>query len=163
MYMYLRYPTQCIANNTALSTNSFHPDMPDIFLNWNVEDPVSQVELQRNDILHDTQGNRNPFIDNPYIATMIWNGNAAQDSWDTLSVDDESDRLVLFSIFPNPADDVIQIKQSGLDIILVNLTGQVLIKAKNINQLDVSTLEDGFYIRQLSSDKGQRSLNFLKN
>lgn len=163
MYMYLRYPTQCIANNTALSTNSFHPDMPDIFLNWNVEDPVSQVELQRNDILHNIQGNRNPFIDNPYIATMIWNVNAAQDSWDTLSVDDESDRLVLFSIFPNPTDDVIHIKPSGLDIILVNLTGQVLIKEKNINQLDVSTLEDGLYILQLSSDKGQRSLKFLKN
>ena len=28
------------------------------------------------------QGNRNPFIDNPYLATRIWGGNSADDSWD---------------------------------------------------------------------------------
>jgi len=40
-------------------------------MKWNIEDPVSLFEIQRNEIIAEVQGNRNPFIDNPYIATLI--------------------------------------------------------------------------------------------
>ncbi|MFV0249002.1 MAG: endonuclease [Tenacibaculum sp.] len=54
----------------------------ELFLKWNVEDPVSSFELQRNNVIEDAQGNRNPFIDNPYLATLIWGGNiAAENKW----------------------------------------------------------------------------------
>ena len=55
--------------------------MVDLFLSWNVEDPVSDFEKQRNPITEGIQGNRNPFIDNPYLATLIWDGLAAKDTW----------------------------------------------------------------------------------
>jgi chitodextrinase len=61
-------------------------DMIDLFLQWNVEDPVSDIEVARNEYHENTsnyaaQGNRNPFIDNPYLATRIWGGNSAEDRW----------------------------------------------------------------------------------
>ncbi len=54
----------------------------DLFLNWNKEDPVSAFEIQRNNVIYAAQGNRNIFIDNPYIATLIWGGAAAENKWD---------------------------------------------------------------------------------
>jgi endonuclease I/chitodextrinase len=88
MYMYLHYGDQCLPTNVGVGDKQFTPDdMIDLFLQWNVEDPVSDVEKKRNTYHEDTttnttaQGNRNPFIDNPYLATRIWGGNSAQDTW----------------------------------------------------------------------------------
>jgi endonuclease I len=53
----------------------------DLFLKWNAEDPVSDFENQRNQIITGAQGNRNPFIDNPYLATAIWGASAAANTW----------------------------------------------------------------------------------
>jgi len=54
----------------------------DLFLEWNAADPVSPFELQRNSIIQGAQGNRNPFIDNPYLATLIWGGTPAENKWE---------------------------------------------------------------------------------
>ena len=54
----------------------------DLFLEWNAADPVSSFELQRNNVIESAQGNRNPFIDNPYLATLIWGGDAAENKWE---------------------------------------------------------------------------------
>lgn len=85
MYMYLRYPTQCLATNVGSGATTYNVDMPNIFLEWNEEDPVSQFEKTRNNVLQGIQGNRNPFIDNPYLATMIWSGPQSPDSWNLLT------------------------------------------------------------------------------
>lgn len=53
----------------------------EMFLRWNVEDPVSDFELQRQEVIDGAQGNRNPFIDNPYLATLIWGGTPAENTW----------------------------------------------------------------------------------
>jgi len=53
----------------------------DLFLEWNAADPVSSFEKQRNNIIEGAQGNRNPFIDNPYLATLIWGGDPAENRW----------------------------------------------------------------------------------
>jgi predicted extracellular nuclease/endonuclease I len=85
MYMYLRYGTRCLPSNVAIGTaNTIDANMIDLFLEWNVEDPVSDFEKQRNTYHENTsnsyaQGNRNPFIDNPAFATSIWGGTQAED------------------------------------------------------------------------------------
>ncbi|MFK8060887.1 MAG: endonuclease [Polaribacter sp.] len=87
MYMYTRYGDQCLPTVVGVGSNANTPDdMIDLFLKWNVEDPVSDFERQRNTYHSNTantyaQGNRNPFIDNAYLATRIWGGDAAVDSW----------------------------------------------------------------------------------
>lgn len=53
----------------------------ELFLKWNAEDPVSAFEQQRNEVIFAAQGNRNPFIDNPYLATIIWGGDPAENKW----------------------------------------------------------------------------------
>jgi endonuclease I len=43
-----------------------------LLLDWNTLDPVSQKELDRNEAVYAIQDNRNPFIDHPEYANMIW-------------------------------------------------------------------------------------------
>ncbi|CAM2886656.1 endonuclease [Flavobacterium frigoris] len=82
MYMYVRYGNQCLPNAVTVGSQTFSGDIPDILLQWNVEDPVSQIEINRNTILEGVQGNRNPFIDNPAFATTIWGGPQAENRFD---------------------------------------------------------------------------------
>ncbi|WP_034921978.1 endonuclease I family protein [Gillisia sp. CAL575] len=53
----------------------------ELFLRWNAQDPVSTIEIQRNEVIFKAQGNRNPFIDNPYLASLIWGGTTAENNW----------------------------------------------------------------------------------
>ena len=43
-----------------------------LMLKWHRQDPVSQKEVDRNNGIQKTQGNRNPFVDYPYLAEYIW-------------------------------------------------------------------------------------------
>ncbi len=43
-----------------------------LLMKWHREDPVSDKERKRNDGIEKTQGNRNPFIDYPYLAEYFW-------------------------------------------------------------------------------------------
>ena len=85
MYMYIRYGNQCLPTNVGIGSSGNTPDdMIDLFLQWNAEDPVSQLEINRNEYHGNAnntfaQGNRNPFIDNPAFATEIWGGPQAED------------------------------------------------------------------------------------
>ncbi|WP_159951996.1 endonuclease [Polaribacter septentrionalilitoris] len=94
MYLYLRYGNRCLPTNVGIGNSSATPDdMIDLFLQWNAEDPVSNFEKQRNTYHENTlnpyaQGNRNPFIDNPRLATRIWGGPEAEDSWGIYSNND---------------------------------------------------------------------------
>lgn len=87
MYLYVRYGNVTPALTVGVGSASFSPsnDMPNVFLEWNIEDPVSIAEINRNNAIFNIQGNRNPFIDNPYLATLIWNGPQAPDFWNALT------------------------------------------------------------------------------
>lgn len=108
MYMYVRYDIRCLPTNIGIGDNSATPDdMIDLFLQWNVEDPVSDFERQRNTYHENTdnqnaQGNRNPFIDNPILATRIWGGAKAEDSWNYYtSSDTEAPTVPTNIVFSN--------------------------------------------------------------
>ena len=44
----------------------------ELFLKWNRQDPVDDIERQRNEAVYGIQGNRNPFVDFPNLAEYIW-------------------------------------------------------------------------------------------
>ncbi len=46
-------------------------DLDDL-LRWHLEDPVDMKEINRNNVIYSFQNNRNPFIDMPELAEMIW-------------------------------------------------------------------------------------------
>ncbi|HEY9221066.1 MAG TPA: endonuclease [Lutibacter sp.] len=90
MYMYTRYhgtgtqisQTKCLPTAVGIGTTlTVDPNMIELFLKWNAEDPVSTFEANRNEKLSGIQMNRNPYIDNPYLATVIWGGLEAEDKW----------------------------------------------------------------------------------
>jgi len=54
------------------STQVFESWVIAMLKQWHSNDPVSQMELDRNQAAHDYQGNRNPFVDHPEFVEMIW-------------------------------------------------------------------------------------------
>ncbi|WP_188406632.1 endonuclease [Psychroflexus salis] len=81
LYMFLRYQEECLPTYVGNDTTTYDTQIPDIFLEWNAEDEVSDFEINRNEVIYGEQGNRNPFIDNPYLATLIWGGPTAENTW----------------------------------------------------------------------------------
>lgn len=51
-----------------------------LLLKWHRQDPVSQKELDRNEVIYEYQDNRNPFIDHPEMVEYIW-GDKKNESW----------------------------------------------------------------------------------
>ncbi len=162
MYMYLRYGNQCLPTLVGLGpTAATDSNLPQIFLQWNAEDPVSQYEDNRNTYLGTTanpygQGNRNPFIDNPYLATMIWGGPAAQNRWPTLDAQDFQWTMSV-SVWPNPSQGNVNISSEveidRIEVISVN--GQVIHRIEQpvfqANQYRVDGLPSGFYLIRLDA------------
>lgn len=164
MYMYLRYPSQCSANAVAASPNTYHTDMPDIFLEWNAEDPVTPYEQQRNTALEVIQGNRNPFIDNPYLATYVWGGPEAEDTWGTLEAIDYE--LKGIKIYPTVVEDVLFISTPSIekfDYAIYTVNGQeVKVNLEN-NQLNVSLLSEGLYLLKIVDNNKINIFKFVKS
>lgn len=65
-YMFTRYEQADSRSFTDIAQSL------ELLLSWNDLDPVSETELIRNNYTFEIQGNRNPFIDYPDYADMIW-------------------------------------------------------------------------------------------
>jgi endonuclease I len=165
MYMYLRYGNQCLPTGVGTGTTVTNDtNMLNLFLQWNAEDPVSQYEDNRNTYLGNTantyaQGNRNPFIDNPYLATVIWGGPIAQNRWPNIFLGNNIFEFANIYIYPNPSSNhKINIDSSIKldDLQLINLNGQLLMDVKNPvfnnNSYTIENLPQGFYFLKLSSN-----------
>ena len=162
MYMYLRYPTQCEPINIGVGDRTYASDMPNIFLEWNEEDPVSEFERNRNDVIFSFQGNRNPFIDNPYLATLIWNGPNAEDSWGVLSTTDLDFQTEF--IHPTIAQNYIYLeglKLSKDTIKIYNQLGQALQFHLEGNRINISSFSDGMYFIQINEQYKSKLFKFL--
>ena len=78
MYMSVRYYSEDGNWNISAMTNKSEilPWAIAMLMEWNEQDPVSQKEIDRNNAIYaDYQHNRNPFIDHPEYARMIWDEN----------------------------------------------------------------------------------------
>ncbi|PQA93095.1 endonuclease I [Chryseobacterium shigense] len=51
---------------------AFDPAYISMLLQWHLQDPVSQREIDRNNAIYTIQKNRNPFIDDPQWVNSIW-------------------------------------------------------------------------------------------
>ncbi len=60
-----------LANGLTTSTSNNIGDLATLLL-WNEQDPVSEAELLRNNLVYSYQGNRNPFIDHPEWVELIF-------------------------------------------------------------------------------------------
>lgn len=177
MYMYLRYGTQCLPINVGTGTSpASDSNMVNLFLQWNAEDPVSAFEDARNTYHGNTsntyaQGNRNPFIDNPYLATRIWGGPVAQNRWPSIILDTETfDKFANITIYPNPTiNHKINIQTDIVldEINLFNIDGklmQVIKKPSLENQTyTLENLLQGFYLLKITSDNQSTTKSIIVN
>ena len=176
MYMYLRYGSQCLPTAVGVGTPvASDANMIDLFLQWNADDPVSQFEDNRNTYLGNAsntygQGNRNPFIDNPYIATVIWGGPVAQNRWPTIFLATSTfDLASAISVYPNPSTDIVNISTEvpldEIDVITIN--GQIIQQIKKPiienNTYSISNLPKGFYFLKLATTTNSVTKKILIN
>lgn len=171
LYFATRYEDQLVGFYTASSSeakvmfdgtsgHTFSQVFLNILLTWNTQDPVSAREIERNDKVYARQNNRNPFIDHPEYAAIIWGTPLAVPTFDALSS---------VSIYPNPSSDVVNISSEialdQIDIITIN--GQVLqqIKKPNFenNTYVINNLPKGFYFVKLSSASNSVTKKVLIN
>ena len=82
-YMSTRYYGEDAGWSTSPMTNKCEilPWAMTMLLRWSDEDPVSQKEIDRNNAVYGFQGNRNPFIDHPEYARMIWDASWTADTY----------------------------------------------------------------------------------
>ena len=163
MYMYLTYPTQCKAIDTGTGSKSYSSDMLDLFLQWNAEDPPSDFEINRNNKVQNIQGNRNPFIDNPALATLIWKGPPAKDNWNLLHINEENHHASKLTISNSTSE--IQLHHANLEDFnyqIFTVNGK-LIHSKtqqSTNKIPISELKSGSYLLKIIDLKFNHTYNF---
>ena len=134
MYMSVRYYSEDGSWSTSdMTTKSeIKPWAIQMLLRWSEQDPVSQKEIDRNNyIYNDYQHNRNPFIDHPEYARMIWDPN-----WN--DVEDNVNQGV--GLFPNPVERGQTLRVSGNGnsfdaFVICDLSGRTVLKSTG-NQVD---------------------------
>ncbi len=168
MYMYTRYGNQCLPSFVGVGSLQGDTQMLQTFLQWNADDPVNSYEDQRNDFLQGAYGNRNPFIDNPALATIIWGGPAAEDRWGILSTQTVS--AFDFVMYPNPTfnQEVSIVTNSTIDsLIMYDINGRIILKMENPevinNTINISGIPQGFYLMNIHSSKGGTTKKLVVN
>ena len=127
MYMSVRYYSEDGSWSSSDMTNKSEIKKwaIDMLLRWNEQDPVSEKEKERNEVIYnDYQHNRNPFIDHPEYARMIWDP-----TWS--AVEETSEAVFLF---PNPIEAGQALHVSGNSnsfdaVVICDLSGRTLLKA----------------------------------
>lgn len=155
-YMYM------LQQNTYPTLN---PWSVDLLLKWHKQDPVSQKELDRNEVVYSIQNNRNPFIDHPELADYIWGDKKGQpfkpgDSGTTPSGDPElitpvQDMYLDFGQVAKGNYGVAKLLFKGKDI-----DGSVKIRIRpNVGNPDMFTLESTTLSGQLVNADAGYELN----
>lgn len=127
MYMSVRYYSEDGSWGSSDMTNKSEIKQwaINMLMRWNEQDPVSDKEKERNEtIYNDYQHNRNPFIDHPEYARMIWDP-----TWN--AIEEVTGAVCLF---PNPVEAGQTLHVSGNTnqfdaIVLCDLSGRKLLKA----------------------------------
>lgn len=158
LYMAVRYYNQDSGWPGSDMTNGAEPRpwARKMLLEWHLADPVSTKELNRNNVVYTLQQNRNPFIDRPEFAEMIWGENAGSN---------ENNVAQRLSVYPNPAIDYIYIDFSGNQyaegqgtLLICGMEGQVVYTLTNYQSGSLYRLEPdmkaGVYLLRFISDRG---------
>lgn len=141
-----------ILNGTSFPC--FDPWFVNLLAAWNASDPVSQKEIDRNNIIFTSvQKNRNPFIDHPEYASLIWGTNTGIA---------ETPAHKVLQVYPNPVSEMCTVSlpadlnqqntvftvysSSGIPVFApVNMSGDKAV-------LNLENVPSGFYLVRLTND-----------
>ncbi|RAR70083.1 endonuclease [Flavobacterium aciduliphilum] len=140
--------------NTILDGSSdkvFEQWYLDMLFSWHLADPVSQKEIDRNNAIYAVQGNRNPFIDHPEYAQLIWGSLLKKEVFDNA--------FSSLSVFPNPSNNhSVSISCTLLldNIQLYAINGQLLQELEhpllNNNTYTINDIPKGFYFLKINAN-----------
>ena len=165
-YMSTRYYTEDGSWNVTEMTNKsqLKPWALQMMLTWASADPVSSKETDRNNTLYGIQNNRNPFIDHPEYAFLIW-GNPVG----TVEHDVAMHQL---TAYPNPATDRCAIPlpagaaTADLHPVLLSASGisyRLSSSMENNNlEINLQALPKGIYFLMLTSEKAVYQTKLVK-
>jgi endonuclease I len=117
-----------------------------MLMEWDISDPVSTKETDRNNVVYSLQGNRNPFIDNPAYTALIW---GTQNGTEEIVNLNERIRL-----WPNPVKDFVNVGISerfpeNYNVMITDATGRIVFNKSvsgNPVTIDLSDFSDGLFI-----------------
>jgi endonuclease I len=142
------------------SDKSFSTPFLNILLTWNILDPVSQREIDRNNAIFARQNNRNPYIDNNTYVARVWGQPLSNTTFDLLNN---------VSIYPNPSSSDINISTNVVldQIEIITINGQLVQQIKKPsfenNSYTITNLPKGFYFVKLSSETNSITKKVLIN
>lgn len=132
---------------TAIANNTWKTYKGTDLSNWKTENNFSQTSLTNNEWLGLSIGSRRPFT--------------PQEITSSLSVGKIT--TVDFSVYPNPANDVlnIQTNETIKQVIIYNMQGRKLIQDAS-SVLNIASLSSGIYLVELQTTNGTSSVKFIK-
>ena len=156
-----------VETQSNFSGGDLKPWAQELLLQWAALDPVSQKEIDRNNAVYQLQHNRNPFIDFPDLAEMIF-GSDTNLAFVTLI---PSHLPTSWTIYPNPTHNqlFIQTLDNKIDntkIELFDIVGKPCMvqseQGKDIMTLDISTLTSGIYLLKISNNDTYHTYKIVK-
>lgn len=166
-YMSTRYYTEDGSWNVTDMTNKsqLKPWALQMMLHWSTIDPVSPKEVSRNNALYGIQHNRNPFIDHPEYASLIWGS--------PVGTGELSSGTYQLIVYPNPATVRCSFNlpegfsADNLHLMVISVTGVRFIPATSQNgmtlSLDVQSLPRGIYFLMLANESASFHAKLVKS
>ncbi len=156
-----------VETQSNFSGGNLKPWAKELLLQWAAMDPVSQKEIDRNNAVFLQQHNRNPFIDFPELAEMIFGSDTTAAF--QVSVPTYADKNA-WQIYPNPATSNIQIQalsnQPDIETIeIADIVGNVHLQKTikdNHTNLDISSLAPGLYLITITSEQNIHTYKIVK-
>jgi len=119
-------------------------------IQWHIDDPVDDFEINRNEIIFGFQQNRNPFIDHPNLVNFLWGESAGQIWNDSLSLINNSFQNIQIYQKENSGNIVFSQNISQASLSLYSIAGkkinEYILDDANFLNIDV---EAGFYFIEL--------------
>ncbi len=165
-YMATRYHNVIQNWNSPMLAGNQYPAFTtwavSLLLEWNTSDPVSQKEIDRNNKIYSNyQNNRNPFIDHPEYAQLVWNPNG-----NGVSV---TNSIAQISVYPNPANESINVtlSYSGVsNYYIVDISGRIVLRG-SINHpaaagiINLNGVSNGIYFLQVVGQHKSSVVKFV--
>lgn len=172
MYMvtsYEDYSTKWQSTGTSSMLNNntypvFKPYAVNLLLEWGNNDPVSDKEIDRNNVVYQLQGNRNPFIDFPTLSEFIW-GKYIDEIWNGIDLNPNTDKSLVVSYLQNEKKLFIKLNTTNAALFYIySIDGRMLITGNEIDvesKIDVSSLKNGMYIVKIYTENARKTAKFV--
>ena len=142
-------------DNSGLSTDNYDG----VLNSWSQQNVLSDVTLGAAGINYCNGADARQIL----IDTYGWIITDADSDCSTAGVDDQNQLDI--SIYPNPTSDMVYIEgnYTQLKVIIYNVLGKEILNKSITNRIDISHLDNGVYILQLSDGVKLSTRKIIKN